>query len=226
MAEYVRTGEERLRELKKRFDFLDALIAGISGGITDIKVMPKRELPTGSALDSHHDSGYEYRTNVHRFGEIVVHEYVTDAPPKGNPDCELVIYVDPGSEGLKIEKLYGLRSKYPFLEQIIAQQTHPLFDIEEAAVDESILAKKCRDHDSQGPEAFDEQFYSVVRNYVRELAVDDLTGERRAKEPSPTVGKELSSEGIIPDFLVKTRHLKYEIAGQHHHDVTITVYRA
>jgi hypothetical protein len=43
MAEYVRTGEERLRELKKRFDFLDALIAGISGGIT----AGSRKLRTG-----------------------------------------------------------------------------------------------------------------------------------------------------------------------------------
>ncbi|MBI5148691.1 hypothetical protein HZA33_03350 [Candidatus Pacearchaeota archaeon] len=225
MAEHVRVREEKLRELKKQFGFLEGLIESIKHPIIDIKIEDRKNMSTGSALDFHYDWGGEYWTNIHRFEKIVVHEFVTDAP-RGNLDCELVIYVGPESEGLKIERLYGLRSKYPFLEQIIAQQTHPLFDIEEAVVDESILTRKCHDHDSQGPEAFDEQFYSITGGKVRELAVmvNTLTGEKKAKDPSPTVREELSSEGITPDFLVKTRHLKYETNSEHHHDVMLTIY--
>lgn len=133
-----------------------------------------------------------------------------------------------GIEKSKIEKMDALRAKYPFLKQIIAQQTYALFDIEEAVVDKSILADKCHDRGSEGPEAFDEQVYSFSKGKVRELAVlvNALTGETRAKDPSPTVREELSSQGITPDFLVKRRHLKYEIHYEHRHDVSLTVYRA
>lgn len=93
MTAKVHLSDEVLNQLKKRFNFLEELIENIGHPVMNIKVKDRKDMPTGPALDFHYDSGYEYWTNVHRFGNIVVHEYVTDAPPKGNPDCELVIYL-------------------------------------------------------------------------------------------------------------------------------------
>jgi len=84
--------KERFKELLGQFGFLDDLIKSTEYPITNIRVERDRPAPTGSALDFHYDSGYEYWTNVHEFGGTTVHEYVTDAPPKKGPDCELVIY--------------------------------------------------------------------------------------------------------------------------------------
>lgn len=130
----------------------------------------------------------------------------------------------------KIKKMDALRAKYPFLNQIITQQPYPLFNIEEAVVDESILADKCCDHGSEGPETFDEQVYFIYNGEVIKMAGLFNAGRgKRAVYPSPSVREELSSQRITPDFLVKTRHLKYEIRRkinhQDHNDVSLTVYR-
>lgn len=143
-----------------------------------------------------------------------------------------------GIEKSKIEKMDALRAKYPFLEQIISQELYNLFDIEEAVTDESILAMKCHDSGSEGPESFDEEFYSVSDARVRGLGVlvDENTGhllnaltgkfiDIRYPFPSHSVREALSSLKITPDFLVKTRHLKYEVDGEHCDDVSLTVYR-
>ena len=93
MAEEINQGYKgRFKELLGQFDFLDDLIRNIKHPIRNIRVEKNKPAPTGSALDFHYDSGYEYWTNVYIFGSIVVHDYVTDAPPKGNPDSKLVIY--------------------------------------------------------------------------------------------------------------------------------------
>lgn len=124
-----------------------------------------------------------------------------------------------------------LREIYPFLEHIIAQQPYALVYIVEGLFLDSVLAAKCHDRGSEGPKAFDEQFYSVCGGEVVELAVsvDALGGERRAKEPSPSVRDELSARGITPDFLVEARHLqhfKYDIEGEHRHEsLILTLYR-
>ncbi len=143
-----------------------------------------------------------------------------------------------GIEKSKIEKMDALRTKYLFLEQIIAQELYNLFDIEEAVVDEPILAMKCHEDGSEGPEAFDEEFYSVSDGRIRGLGVliDENTGRSvnaltgkfidvGYPFPSHIVIEALSSLRITPDFLVKARHLKYEVDGKHCHDVSLTVYR-
>ncbi|MBU1201919.1 MAG: hypothetical protein KJ583_04480 [Nanoarchaeota archaeon] len=139
----------------------------------------------------------------------------------------MVEYVD-GIEKSKIENMDALRSKYPFLEQIIAQQTYDLFNIEEAVVDESVLEGKCYNHGSEGPEAFDEQIYSFSKGEVRELAVliNPYTKDKIVRRPSPSVREELTSQEITPDFLVKSRCLKYEINGEHHHDFSLIIYKS
>ena len=144
-----------------------------------------------------------------------------------------------GIEKSKIEKMDGLRAKYPFLEQIMAREVYNLFNIEEAAVDESILEMKCHDSGSEGPEAFDEEFYSVSDDKIRELgvSVDENTGhllntltgkfiDIGEPFPSHTVKEALSFLRITPDFLVRASHLKYEVDGEHCHDVSLIVYRA
>jgi len=84
--------KDRFNGLIKRFSFLADLIGRVKYPITGIRLEEKVAAPTGSALNFHSDSGYDYWANVHYFGNAVVHVYVTDAPPKGDPDCELVIY--------------------------------------------------------------------------------------------------------------------------------------
>jgi len=123
-----------------------------------------------------------------------------------------------GIEELKIKNMNELRLKYPFLEEIIAQQTYDLFSIEETLVDEFVLAEKCHHYSCEGPEASDEHFYSFSNEEVRKLA--------RYKNPSPSVREELTYQGITPEFLVKSAHLKYEIGGQHRHDVSLTIYKS
>lgn len=227
MAEYVRVREKKLTELEKQFDFLEGLIVGINEGITGIKVKPKSEMPGGSALDYRYDSGYKYWTNVRNFGSVTVHEYWTK-DQKGTEDVELVIYCEPGNEGLKIERLDALRSRYPFLEEIIAQENGSLFDIKEAVVNKSVLDTKCYFFSGDEPEEVSEQFYSVAGNDIQELGVINVPElrEKKVKKPSPLVREELLSKGITPDFLVKAKSLKYEIEFKSHDDLTLTVYRA
>jgi|SRR3989344_3311585 len=143
-----------------------------------------------------------------------------------------------GIERAEIERMDSLRKKYFFLEQILAGQTYPLFDIVEAVADDSILEDKCYDHGSEGPESFDEEFYSVSGVEVKSLGllVDERTGQLvdpfsgklvdLMRWSAPRVRERLSSQDITPDFLVKARHLKYEVDGEHNHDVSLTVYRA
>lgn len=104
MAEYIRVNEERLKELKKQFGFLDGLIAEITEGITGIKVKSKSEMPTGTALKHHSDSGYEYWTNIRTFSNVTVHEYWTK-DSKDAKDVKLAIYVEPGSKALKNKRM-------------------------------------------------------------------------------------------------------------------------
>lgn len=175
---------------------------------------------------------------VEKHGDVVVHRYWSKdclAGENSRPNYTLIVYVAPTSDALKIERVYSLRTKYPFLEQILKAETHPLFDIEEATLNESTLADKCYNHGSEGPENFDEEFYSVSRYIVRCLGLKvDRTGNLvdafsgKIVDPNqlaPTVKERIASQQITADFLVKRRHLKYEIDGEHHHDVTLIVYR-
>jgi hypothetical protein len=137
----------------------------------------------------------------------------------------------------KIKKMDDLRSKYPFLEQILANQTYPLFDIEEAAIKDSILTDKCYDHGSEGSEAFDEEYYSVSGHEVKCLGLlfDEQTGQLvdavsgksvdLMKWTAPSVRERLSAQRITPNFIVKVRSLEYEVEGEHRHDVSLTIYK-
>ena len=77
-------------ELLERFGFLEGLLIRLQHPITDISVETEKKPP--STTDFRYDSGYNYLTHVHQFGDIIVHEYVTD-DRRGDADCILVIYL-------------------------------------------------------------------------------------------------------------------------------------
>ncbi|MFH1072987.1 MAG: hypothetical protein V1743_06170 [Nanoarchaeota archaeon] len=229
----VNTGihEGKIPELEKILPFLRDFLDDLPKDATLERITVASIADMSEPAKNFSEDEYMQTCDVKRFGVAVVHTYWSKDYLSGEnstPQHTIIIYIDPHSKALKTEKLYSLRTKYPFLEQILQQESYPLFDIAEAVADDSVLAEKCQDHDSQGPEAFDSSFYSVTKNRVKELAVfvvDALMQEQRAIEPSPTVREELAQRGITPDFLVKRHHLKYEVNGEHSHDVTLTVYR-
>ncbi len=143
-------------------------------------------------------------------------------------DSDPVKYSE-GIEESKIKKMNNLRSQYDFLDNILAKEAYPLFDIEESVIDASVMAEKCRDHGSEGPEAFDEQFYAISHEVAIALAADkESSPADRAYLPADRKSSPLVREAVSEldiDFLVRARHLKYEIDGKPHHDVTLTLYR-
>ena len=130
-----------------------------------------------------------------------------------------------GADEIALEELKNYIEKYPFLKEIISQESYPIFKIEESTEVESVLAQKCNEHGSEGPEAFDETVYSITGDDIRKLGISAkfMSGEIKYKDPSPTVEEELSYQNLKPEFLVKARHLQYEVKFEHHHDVTLTV---
>ncbi len=118
-----------------------------------------------------------------------------------------------------------IRLKYSFLDLIITKYNYPVFEIKEERYTPSVLEEKCHQHGSEGPESFSDQFYSVDKGEMFELAqVYGPGGETLPQEPSPKIKEELLSKRINPKFLVRVRVLKYEIKTVHHHDISLSVY--
>lgn len=120
-----------------------------------------------------------------------------------------------GIPEVRIEMMNSLRIKYPFLEDIIKDLPHDLFSIQVRNADKSVMEEQCQAHVSQGPEAFDQQFYYLLNCELHEM---------HHKDPSPTVKEDLRERKITPDALIKIRHQKYGVNGEHRRDVELTVY--
>ena len=78
------------KELLEQFGFLEGLLINALHPIKSISVEDKKEpLPT---TEFTRNSGYDYFTHVHKFGDIIVHEYITN-DRHGFVDSRLVIYL-------------------------------------------------------------------------------------------------------------------------------------
>jgi len=78
------------KELLEQFDFLEGLLLKVEHPISSISVEREKKPPI--TRDFSYDSGMDYLTHVHEFGDTTVHEYITD-DRRGNVDCKLVIYL-------------------------------------------------------------------------------------------------------------------------------------
>jgi len=78
------------KELLERFDFLEGFLLNTQHPVKSISVEDKKEPPP--TTDFTYNSGYDYFTHVRKFGDITVHEHVTD-DRRGDVDSRLVIYL-------------------------------------------------------------------------------------------------------------------------------------